>query len=133
MTESKPMTMIRNFVRNRRGAAAIEFALVANLFVALLLGSFAVGYVFVVRSDLEQSITAAERFALINEEDDAELTDIIRDKLATYDGSKIALTLTRASQDGVDYVKADLSYVIDLGIDFIVGPVSITSSRVFPT
>lgn len=127
------MNMIREFIRNRQGTAAIEFALVANLFVALLLGAFAIGYIFVVRSDLEQSITAAERFALINEEDNTELTDIMRNKLATYDGSKIALKLSRASSGGIDYVKADISYVIDLGIDFIMSPISISSSRVFPT
>ena len=127
------MTMIGNFLRDRAGASAVEFAIVANLFVALLLGGFAIGYVFVVKSDLEQSITAAERYALINEEDDTELAAIIRGKLATYDGSKIALKLSRGSTGGVDYVKADISYAIDLGIDFIFAPLSISSSRIFPT
>ena len=121
------------FARNRSGAAAVEFALLANLFVALLLGGFAVGYILVVRADLENSMTAAERYALVHEEDDNALKGIIRSKLVTYDGNNISVVLSRASDGGVDYVKADVAYVIDLGIASIFGPVSIKTSRVFPT
>lgn len=121
------------FIRDQSGAAAVEFALLANLFIALLIGAFAVGYVFVVRADLENSMAAAERYALIHEEDDATLLGIIRSNLVTYDGKNISVTLSRASDSGIDYVKADIAYVIDLGVASIFGPVSITTSRVFPT
>ena len=121
------------FIGDQSGATAVEFALLANLFVALLIGAFAVGYVFVVRADLENSMAAAERYALIHEEDDATLLGVIRSNLVTYDGKNIAVTLTRASDSGIDFVKADIAYVIDLGVASIFGPVAIKTSRVFPT
>jgi Flp pilus assembly protein TadG len=123
----------RYFLKREDGAAAVEFAIVANLFIAVVLGMIAIGYVFVVKSDIEQSITAAERFALINEENNTQLTNIIRSNMPTYTGSNISVSISRASSGGIDYVKADISYVIDLGISSIFGPVSITTSRVFPT
>ena len=123
----------RRFLGDTTGAAAVEFAIVANLFIAVLLGLFAIGYVFVVRADLEGSITAAERYALINEETDDKLKEIIRTKLATYDGTKITVTLARASKNGIDFVHADIAYVVDLGIASIVGPFKIETSRVFRT
>lgn len=127
------MLAVIRFLRDKSGAAAIEFAIVGNIFIILLIGAFAVGYVFVVKADLEGSITAAERYAMIHDEDDATLKDIIRSKLATYDGSAISLNVSRATSGGIDYVRTDISYVIDLGVSFAFGPVSITTSRVFPT
>ncbi|MAS03168.1 MAG: hypothetical protein CL534_00460 [Ahrensia sp.] len=125
--------LTRFFLRDTGGAAVVEFALLGNLFVAILLGVLAIGYTFVVRADLENSITAAERYALIHEENNSSLTDIIRSKLATYDGTKVTILLSRASDGGIDYVKADISYTVDLGISSIFGPIKISSSRVFPT
>lgn len=127
------LTPLIRFLRCNSGAAAIEFAVVANIFIALLLGLFAVGYTYVVRSDIENSITSAERYALIHDETDATLENIIRSKLATYKASNLSLSFSRASSGGVDYVKTQVSYTIDIGVDFVFGPVSISSSRVFPT
>lgn len=124
---------LTRFLQSTNGTAAIEFAIAANIFIALLLGFFAVGYSYVVKSDIENSITSAERYALIHDETDATLEDIIRSKLATYKASNLSLSFSRASSGGVDYVKAQVSYTIDPGVDFVFGPISISTSRVFPT
>lgn len=126
-------TTFSRFLNDRRGTAAVEFAIAVNLFIALLIGIFAVGYVYVVRSDIENSIAAAERYALVHEEDDDTLKSIMRSKLATYDGNKITLSLSRGSSGGVDFVKARISYTVDLGVPSIFGPVSISTARIFPT
>ena len=127
------MKNIFRFKKDSRGATAVEFAIVSNLFVVLLIGIFAVGYGFVVKADFEESINAAARYSLIHDEDDAELSELIKTRLATYDGNAISLSFSRASSAGVDYVKTDISYSIDLGVGSIFGPVAITTSRIFPT
>ncbi|TCD15468.1 TadE/TadG family type IV pilus assembly protein [Oricola cellulosilytica] len=124
---------LTQFLKGEDGTAAVEFAIVANIFIAIVLGIFAIGYAFVVKSDIEQSITVAERYALINEESDAQLENIIRSSLPTYDGSQITISLERGSSSGILYVRAEIAYVIDLGISSIFGPVSIATSRIFPT
>lgn len=133
MMDLTSMKKLFLFNRDSRGATAVEFAIVSNLFVVMLIGIFAVGYAFVVKSDFEESINAAARYALIYDEDDSELSELMKSNLATYDGSAITLSFSRASVSGVEYVKADISYNIDLGVGSIFGPVSISTSRIFPT
>lgn len=120
------------FLSCKRGTAAIEFAIVANIFIALLTGIVGAGYIYVVRSDMENSLAAAERYALVHEEDDAALQSLIRSALATYRGENISMTVSRGSSSGIDFVKVELTYAIDAGVSSI-GPLSISMSRIFPT
>ncbi|MEG6508448.1 TadE/TadG family type IV pilus assembly protein [Methyloligella sp. 2.7D] len=53
---------MRRLLRDRSGAAAIEFAIVAVPFLILLLGLFEVGFVFVGNLTLEHSVADAARW-----------------------------------------------------------------------
>jgi Flp pilus assembly protein TadG len=119
--------------RNKSGAAAVEFAIVANFFALLLLGLFFAGYAFLIKNDLNRSLAAAERYALVHEEDDTTLESVIKGKLNTYDKDAVTMVFARGETGGVKFVKVDVSYVIDLGMDFILEPIALTSTRIFPT
>ncbi|MCI5078514.1 hypothetical protein [Oricola sp.] len=127
------MGMILAFLRCRAGATAVEAAIVSGIFMAVLVGVFGVGFTMVIKADIENSIAVAERYALINDETDAKIKEIIRARLTTYDPDKLTLSLQRGSSGGVDFVKAQVSYRIDLGTGLAFGPISISATRIFPT
>lgn len=58
---SRRRWMIRRLVRDTRGAAALEFALVAPIFFALLFSIFEAGYYFFVTSAVDQATARAAR------------------------------------------------------------------------
>ena len=117
----------------RRGASAVEFAILINVFAAILLGMIAIGYVFMVKADIQKAMAAGERFALITLETDTELKDKIKEGVATYDPTQISISITRGSTMGVDSVEVNFSYTVDIGVSSIFGPITINGSRTFPT
>lgn len=121
------------FRRNNAGTAAVEFAIVANFFAILLLGLFGAGYAFLIKNDLNRSLAAAERYALIHEEDNATLESVIKGKLNTYDKDAVTMVFARGETGGVKFVKVDVSYMIDIGMNFVMDPIALTSTRIFPT
>lgn len=56
------------FVRNRRGAAAIEFAILAPVFVLLLIGLLEFGRALHLRNALNDAADRAQRMVLIDRE-----------------------------------------------------------------
>lgn len=120
------------FLRDKAGTAAVEFAIVANLFFMVIIGMFVTGYYFVIKNDLENSLTTAERYALIHPETDEKLKSLIVNNLSTYKGSNIAMVFSRASNSGSNFVKVDLTYKLDIGFNPM-GPINVKASRIFRT
>lgn len=52
---------LRSLLRNRSGAAALEFAIVAPVFMALILSTFEVGWFYFVNSSLDTALTNSAR------------------------------------------------------------------------
>jgi Flp pilus assembly protein TadG len=118
---------------DQSATAAIEFAITANVFLALLLGIAGGGYTFVVKSDLEQALTKAERYALVHNESNADLTNAIAGALSTYKSTNLSISFARASSGGVNYVKASLGYTVRFGRNMPFPPITFSSTRIFPT
>lgn len=121
------------WLKDKSGATAVEFAIVANIFILMLVGSFSAGYFFLIQSDLEESITAAERYAMIHDETDNDLKGVITGGLTSYKGSDVTMTFKRATSSGVKYVKINLSYKLKLTTKFGIPPMTISAVRIFPT
>jgi Flp pilus assembly protein TadG len=79
------MTIANHFRNDRRGAAAVEFAIVAWCFLLLLLGIVAFGTLFTIYGGVQQLAAEAARASI------AGLSDTERDQLArSYITGKIA-------------------------------------------
>lgn len=61
MARQKPIDPRRGFIRSRRGATAIEFALLAPLFFAVIFAIFEAGYFFFISSAVDQAAAKAAR------------------------------------------------------------------------
>lgn len=57
----KPRETRRRFLRSRRGAAAVEFAIVAPVFLALMFSTFEVGWFYFANSVTDAATTSAAR------------------------------------------------------------------------
>lgn len=57
----KEKRALRSMLRNRSGAAALEFAIVAPVFLALIFSTFEVGWFYFVNSSLDGAVTNAAR------------------------------------------------------------------------
>lgn len=72
--------MIRRFAsfrRDRRGIAAVEFAILAPVMILLIAGSIEAGHLFMVRNTLEGAVSQAAREAMAN----LELEEDVRDEM----------------------------------------------------
>jgi Flp pilus assembly protein TadG len=58
---NRPTSFLKRFARARRGATAVEFAMVAVPFLALVFGIFELGMMFLVSTTLESSAQAQAR------------------------------------------------------------------------
>ena len=125
--------LFQRFLVCRRGASAVEFAILINVFAAILLGMIAIGYVFMVKADIQKAMAAGERFALITVETDTELKDKIKEGVSTYDPTQISISIARGTTMGVESVEVNFSYTVDIGVSSIFGPITINGSRTFPT
>ena len=58
-------TLFRNFLRNRSGAAAVEFVLIAPVFIGLMVGGLDLGRYLFLQHELTSVVQDAGRFAMI--------------------------------------------------------------------
>ncbi len=60
-TPEKRERRLRRLLRNRSGAAALEFAIVAPVFLALILSTFEVGWFYFINGSLDTALTNSAR------------------------------------------------------------------------
>ena len=71
----------------------------------------------------------AERYALIHLEDDNELQALMSGNLSNYDAQNLSFSFSRVTGSGVDFVKVNVSYSVNL----IFGNFQVSEKRIFPT
>lgn len=119
----------RNYFLCKDGATSLEFALVVNLLVVSVVGIFGAMSFFGIKADLRKSMIEAERYALIHLEDDNELQALMSGNLSNYDAQNLSFSFSRATGSGVDFVKVNVSYSVNL----LFGNFQVSEKRIFPT
>jgi hypothetical protein len=76
--------------RNRRGAAVVEFAVVAPIFVALVLGMIEFGRALMVQQTLTNASREGARVAVLEGATASEVTAAVEDRLTTISGATVA-------------------------------------------
>jgi Flp pilus assembly protein TadG len=120
------------FLRNRNGAAAIEFALTAPAFFALVIGGIQIGLLCWAQLALQQGSEAAARCASVNKTLCGTASQIKSYASAQSFGlAPAASTFTVTTQGCGNMVQA--SYVPPFLNGFVIPPVTLTASACFPT
>lgn len=127
--------MIRRFRtlrRDARGAAAIEFALVAPALIVFIIGIAQLGMLFMANAGLTHAVAEGARFATIfPRPTDAEIRARIADSRFGIDPANLRTpTITHGTDDGASYAEISASYDVPLDFIFFTLPsVTLTETR----
>ncbi|MBC7953640.1 MAG: pilus assembly protein [Rhodospirillaceae bacterium] len=90
--------MLRTLLRNRRGATAVEFALVLPVFLSFLLGTMEVGRFLWVRSTLQFAAEEATRYAIAHSTaGTAEISAQAKASLAGLESASVQINVASSS------------------------------------
>ena len=93
--EARPLGgILMRFIRARRGAVALEFALGLPIFLAMIYGLFEFGRIFWTQNTMEFAIEEAARFTMVNPNaTNAQIIDIVEDKAVGLDVARIGVDI----------------------------------------
>jgi Flp pilus assembly protein TadG len=133
---------IRRFLRDRRGGAAVELALLAPILLTIPIGLWNAGEVLIEKTDLQRAAAAGAQYgsqsqftaeddaaairAVVRNSysgDDAGLTIAAQTVVLCADGSNLA-DLTPGSCDTREYLRVRVSSTVRLSMDFGLFPES---------
>lgn len=114
------------------GATAVEFALVAWIFILFVLGIIEVGRALDVRNQISRSVDAGARTLLVpksaNLQGDAETA--AKAALTTADPADLSVVLGTEAVDGLNYRKLTVSYPFKPLLAGIISPVTLSVERI---
>ena len=103
--------LLRRFCRNDDGGPALEFAIIAPVFLSVCLGAISVGYAFQVRNEMAHAADSGIRQVLMDPTiTDQDLVTAIKDAFPESDPENLTITLTETTIDSIDYRSIALSY-----------------------
>lgn len=103
--------LFRRLARDEDGGPAIEFAIIAPVFITVCLGVISLGYAFQVRNEMAHAVDAGIRETMLDPTiSDADLETAIKDAFLESDPDNLTVTLTETTIAGVDYRAIALSY-----------------------
>ena len=86
--------ILARFIRARRGAVALEFAIGLPIFLAMVYGIFEFGRVFWTQNTMEFAIEEAARFTMVNPNAaNAQIVGVVEDNAVGLDTSRIAVVI----------------------------------------
>jgi Flp pilus assembly protein TadG len=126
------MTRLGRLWRDRSGASALEFALVAPLFILLITGIFQMGMGFYANAGLRSGVEAAARYAQIYPRPaDSQITATLSSSTFGLNPALLGTpTLTHGTANGQAYVDISATYNYRLDIMFMPSAtIALNSSR----
>lgn len=134
---SKQRTSFRRLLRLRhgdRGAVAVEFALVAPIFLIFVLGLIDFGRLFWIRSTMQYAVEQASRYALVN-------STATASQLVTYAGTQtsgmdltgLTFSATKTASGGANYATITATYQFTFLIPIIpIGDITLDAKSMTP-
>jgi Flp pilus assembly protein TadG len=120
--------------RDKKGVSAVEFALIAPVFILLIVGIAQMGRLFYAHAGLRNAVAEGARFATIDPRPTAaQIIAQINANKATLDPTKFTTPTVTFTQDAtsLDWF-ADIGMSYQITLDFIFyqyGPVTLSYSR----
>jgi Flp pilus assembly protein TadG len=106
----KILRNLRCFLRATNGAAAVEFAIVAPIFILFCIGIFEAGRMMWIRNSIQTATEEAARYAMVH-------TTATDTELAVSLDAP-TFTITRDTTDGVNFVTVSGAYTFQFEFTF---------------
>lgn len=129
---------MRNFYRNKDGAAAVDFAIISMVFILCVLGIIEFGRMFYMRGKLAFAADNAARYVLMKttSTETASNNDILTEAKAALNdptlAEKVVLVTGSETKDGVTYRTLKLTYSMPLYIPGFGSGVTLSQYRKTP-
>ena len=126
------MRLLKRLRLNERGAAALEFVLVAPALIAMIIGIAQLGILYLANAGLRNAVAEGARFATIwpRPSDTAIATKITGSEFGLIPANMDEPVITHGVDAGANYVDITVSYDVPLNfIFFDVPDVTLTESR----
>jgi Flp pilus assembly pilin Flp len=113
--------------RNQEGTTAVEFAIIAPVFILLILGTIALCFALFLVGSLHFAVEDGARCASVKTTICTDATSIIAYTQSRYLGPNVSPTFTYAAAACGNSVSASISYSMDIGLRTFVIPISATA------
>ena len=123
-------TTLRRFAKARpgtRGATAVEFALVAPVFLLFVLGIIDFGRLFWVKNMMQYATEQTARYAMVTPAASAGALETYADGVVNGMVDGITFTVSTATIDGIDYRTIDAGYTFDFMMPLIGSSLALTA------
>jgi Flp pilus assembly protein TadG len=115
----KILRNLRCFLRATNGAAAVEFAIVAPIFILFCIGIFEAGRMMWIRNSIQTATEEAARYAMVHTTaTDTELAAHAANYYADVSLDAPTFTITRDTTDGVNFVTVSGAYTFQFEFTF---------------
>lgn len=125
----------RLFLRSRRAAAALEFAIIAPLLFASVLGTFELGHAIYEQNHLSAAVAAGARVVTLKGgADETAIKNAVLAKFSSAQQANVTVILTNQTMDSGNFKKIAVTYaytpIITLGGAF--STVTLSATRYAP-
>ncbi len=120
------MQMIRQYIRNRRGSAIVEMALILPVFLLMLIGMLEFGMVLHDYIMITEAARAGARAAAVGTEDSG-ILDVVQKAAPSLDQGKLVVTITppgKGNRPVGTAATVTLTYPVDIPVPSIANPFS---------
>ena len=118
--------------RDRRGVAAMEFALISPALILMIIGIGQLGVLFMANAGLRNAVAEGARYATIwpRPSDDAIRTRITSSKFGLQTAHLSTPSVTHGVSSGANYVDITVTYAVPLDFVFFTAPtVTLSETR----
>jgi Flp pilus assembly pilin Flp len=119
--------LLRSIHRNQDGTTAVEFAIIAPVFIMLVIGTIGLCFALFLVGSLHFAVEDGARCASVKTTICTDANSIIAYTQSRYLGPKVSPTFTYASAACGNSVSASVSYSMDIGFKTFVIPISATA------
>lgn len=111
------MNRLRALLRCHRGTAAVEFAIIGAVLIALIVATIDFGRTYYVKNHLSHLADTATRKMLIDPDvTDAEIENMLRSGFYAGNSENLTVTIGSASAGGTNYRELTIGFPISLFI-----------------
>lgn len=110
--------LLAKFRRGESGASAVEFSIVATVFIVASMGVIEWGRTFQVRNEMAFAADKGARALMINSATatNQDIIDEVKNAFEGYDSTALNVVVTDETLNGVDYRRIELDYPMSIFI-----------------
>ncbi|MCE9508435.1 MAG: pilus assembly protein [Alphaproteobacteria bacterium] len=116
------MKIFCKYFRNRQGTVAVEFAMVAVLFMTFLFGIIEVGRVFWTWNTLQYAVETTARYAIVHQSaTNSDLVTYAANRMSgiSVDTSKLSVTTATTTISGISFIEVTGTYAYTSIVPFL--------------